>query len=331
VRTSRWFRLGLVALGIAVVAAGSLAFVRLRDPASSRAAAASAVSRTVIAGELAHTPWFGMTLLHADISFREGRLRGAPPPSVPATASILVDLDSGQILWERNPYERLPMASTIKVLTAMVALHNFSLTQPITVTPDALFQAGDESKMFLKAGETLSTRELLTGMLMVSANDAADVLAIDTVGMERFVGTMNAQTRALGLNDTHVVTPVGLDAPDQYSSAYDLAVLSAVDVDTFPAFGDIVRTRQAYLPSTATHPAFYLNNINLLLGMYPAAVGLKTGYTGNAGACEIGMAVRNGHRLLSVVLSGHLVYTESRRLLDWGFVQEGLPSQLPAP
>jgi D-alanyl-D-alanine carboxypeptidase len=185
--------------------------------------------------------------------------------------------------------------------------------------------------MGVHAGEVLNVGELLTGLLTVSANDAANVLAIDTVGMTRFVAAMNAEVDALGLHDTHVTSPVGLDDPAMYSSAFDLATLAAVDMNNFPLFRSLVATQSVVLPASALHSSFYLNNVNLLLRMYPAAVGVKTGYTGNAGACEIGMAQRNGHRLIDVILDGDLVYSTSRRLLDWGFTQEGLASQLPPP
>lgn len=328
---SRALRWGLVALVVSFGFGGTYALLQGRGAVSSRIVEAASFTGTVAARDVAHQPWYRMQLLHDEVSFQGPGATASTQPQVSASAGILVDLDTGAILWQQSAHARLPMASTIKVLTAMVALENFASDRLVTVTQDALFQAGDESKMFLKAGQVLTIQELLSGMLMVSANDAADVIAIDTVGMERFVGAMNAQAQALGLHDTHVTSPVGLDDPDMYSSAYDLAVMAAVDEQRFPSFGDLVRTPFLFLPATAGHPAFYLNNINLLLSMYPAAVGIKTGYTGNAGACEIGMAVRDGHRLLSVLLNGQLVYTESRRLLDWGFVQEGLPTTLPTP
>jgi D-alanyl-D-alanine carboxypeptidase len=329
VPNSRLKRWSLVALGLSIIVSGAYLYMRRTPPGAPVTVAAAA--RTVLARDLARPPWFGLRVVHADLTFHGEGVAQAGPPNMPAAAGILVDLDTGRVLWARNEHERLPPASTIKLLTALVVLENFDEDRSVTVTADALFQAGDESKMFLKAGQALTVRELLTGMLTVSANDAADVFAVDTVGMERFVGAMNAQAASLGLGDTRATSPVGLDDPGMYSSAYDLAVLAAFDEDRFPLFDDIVRTRFAYLPAGATHPAFYLSNLNLLLTMYPPAVGIKTGFTGAAGACEVGMAVRDGHRLLSVVLNGQLVYTETRRLLDWGFVQEGLASQLPTP
>jgi len=327
-RRTRW---GLVALAACLLATLSVSYLRLRVPGPGPLSAAAGVENTLIAKDLQHRAWYGMKVVHTRVAFHAMPEAPAAEPDVPATAGILVDIDTGAILWQHNAHEKLPPASTVKVLTAMVALTNFAQDMPVTVTPDALFQAWDETKMYLNAGQTLTAQELLTGMLTVSANDAADVIAIDTVGMERFVGAMNAQAAALGLHDTHATTPVGLSDRGQYSSAYDLAVIATVDENTYPLFAGIVRSQYAFLPATATHPAFSLNNINTLLSMYPSAVGIKTGWTGDAGACEIAMAVRDNHRLVSVVLNGERVYTESRRLLDWGFMQEGLPTQLATP
>lgn len=329
VRLPRW---ALGGIGAAVILLPLIALLALRGaaPAAVTAAATSIGGRT--ATDVTRAPWFGMRLLIDPIQFSEPATAAMPQPHVSARAGILVDLDTRTVLWEHDANDEVPPASTIKLLTAMVALENFSPDQMITVTQDALGQAGDETKMGLKAGQQLSVADLLTGLLTVSANDAADTLASDTVGLERFVGAMNAQVAALGLRDTHATTPVGLDAPAMHTSAYDLAVLAAVDWTEWPLVRQIVAARYTVLPATATHPVFYLDNLNLLLSMYPAAIGFKTGYTGNAGNCLVAMAVRGGHHLISVLLNApSYVYAQSRALLDWGFVHEGLPTQLPTP
>jgi D-alanyl-D-alanine carboxypeptidase (penicillin-binding protein 5/6) len=222
-------------------------------------------------------------------------------------------------------------ASTTKVLTSLVALENFAADRVVTITPDALHQAGDETKMGLVSGNRMTVQELLEGMLLVSGNDAADAMAVDTVGMDPFVDAMNRQLEALGLHDSHFVTPVGLDDPAQKASAYDLAVVATADVTSFPLFRQIVAQTEITLPASPDHQEFDLGNINRLLHLYPAATGIKPGWTGDAGGCLVGMAERNGHRLISVLLGASRVYTDSRDLLDWGFVQEGLPSLLPPP
>lgn len=271
-----------------------------------------------------------MRVVDQSVVFRAASPRG-DDPAIPARGGILVDLDAGTILWQENAHAQLPPASTAKILTALVALENFRPSRPVTITDAALHQDYDETKMGIVAGQTYTVRELLTGMLMVSGNDAATAVAEDTVGLDRFVAAMNAQVAALGLHDSHFTTPVGLQDPEQYTSAYDLAVISAVAVQHFPLFAQIVATPATTLAATATHPAFDLQSINLLLSIYPFAVGIKPGWTGDAGHCEVGMAVREGHRLLSVLLNAPYSYGQTRHLLDWGFVREGLPTTLPTP
>jgi len=323
-RGRRWL---IAAATAAVIAAAVWA---VRAPLATSPATFASTGPLSPTTDIARDPWYGLDLLQLSVSLRDGD-PGSHPPAVKAAAAILVDVDSGRILYALNDHSELAPASTIKLLTALVALTNFSTRQVVTVTPDALTQAWDESKMGLHAGDRLTVQELLTGMLMVSANDAATALAVDTVGMERFVAAMNAEVRALGLHDTHATSPVGLDDPHMYSSAYDLATIADVDMQQFSLVDSIVDTQYTVLPATELHPAYYLNNINLLLGMYPAAVGIKTGYTGNAGGCLVAEAVRGGHRLLSVMLNAGYVYSQSRRLLDWGFSQYGLPLQYPSP
>ncbi len=294
------------------------------------AATLRARAATNTAADLPRSAWYGMKVLNQPVHFATAATSPAPPV-VTARGGILVDIDSNTILWQHDAHAHLPPASTAKVLTALVALENLDLSQRVSVTPDAVHLAWDESRMGLVPGQTLTVRELLTGMLLVSANDAANAIASDTVGTERFVGAMNAQAAALGLNDSRFTSPVGLDDPQQYSSAYDMAAIATAAVRRFPVFREIVALRSIELAASAAHPEFYLQSINLLLSMYPPAVGIKPGWTGTAGYCEVAMAVRDGHRLISVVLNAPYSYSQSRRLLDWGFVQEGLASTLPTP
>lgn len=329
-RPYRWMAAGI---GVAMLAA--IALVALRTTVATgrhHDVMAAALSRGA-AFDAEKSAWYGLSVLHSRIAFSGDTANPSPAgfPVISASAGILVDIDTKTILWQLNDHAALPPASTIKVLTALVALDNFSPDRLVTATPDALNQAWDETKMGLKPGTTLSMRELLTAMLMVSANDAAQVLAADTVGLERFVAAMNAQVAALGLHDTRVSSPVGLDDPDMRASAYDLAAIAATVFDRFSLFRSIVATRSASIPANANHPVFWLENVNGLFQKYGPSVGIKPGWTGDAGACEVGMAVRDGHRLISVLMHGTLVYTASARLLDWGFSREGLPALLPPP
>jgi D-alanyl-D-alanine carboxypeptidase (penicillin-binding protein 5/6) len=275
------------------------------------------------------TPWFGMRVGRADIAFTlPVRMpEGAPP--VRAASGILVDIDTGEILWERNPDAPLPPASMTKILTSLVALENLDPSEEVPITSSALSQAPDDTVMGLKAGEILSVEELLKGMLLPSGDDAASAIAVDTVGLPRFLAAMNAQVAALGLTHSHFTNSSGLDDPGLYTSAYDLAVIAAYTYERYPLFDRIVATRSAVLPATAEHPAFHLRNLDALLDLYPAAVGIKPGWTGNAGACLTGMAVRDGHRLIAVLMNAAYPARTEARLLDWGFQVEGLPPLLP--
>jgi D-alanyl-D-alanine carboxypeptidase (penicillin-binding protein 5/6) len=321
-------RPSILAVSVALATTCAVAVVVDRGGPATAIGARAAVANT--AADLPRSAWYGLDLVREPMHFAVA-VSPATPPAVHARSGILVDIDSNTILWQQDAHAQLPPASTTKVLTALVALANFDPDRLVTVMPDAVHLAWDESRMGLAAGQTLTVRELLTGMLLVSGNDAANALADDTVGMERFVGAMNAQVTALGLHDSHFTTPVGLDDPGQYSSAYDLAVIGTAAVRRFAVLRDIVAMRTADLTATPGHPDFSLRSINQLLSMYPAAVGIKPGWTGSAGYCEVAMAVRDGHRLISVLLNAPYDFSQSRRLLDWGFVQEGLPSTLPTP
>jgi serine-type D-Ala-D-Ala carboxypeptidase (penicillin-binding protein 5/6) len=267
----------------------------------------------------------GLELLVDPVVFKDESGAHGGAPALQAATGILVDADTRTILWANNPHQALPPASTTKIVSSLVALSNFAPDKPVTVTPDALTQDSDETRMGLSAGEQLTVEELLSGMLTVSANDAATAMAVDTVGMDNFVAAMNAQMQQLGLRDSHFTTPVGLDDPQQYASAYDLAAVGLTNMNHFPVFGNIVGRTQVNLSPTATHPQFELPNLNRLLQIYSPAVGLKPGWTGNAGACLVGMAQRGGHRLIAVVMHDPVLYTDERDLFEWGFAQYGLP------
>ena len=322
-RSPPYARIALVAL-VAAVAAGTLATTSRLPIAPSGVAAA-----TRPPAPDAQAQWFDMHVASADVSFWAPSTMPLGAPTFRGRAGILVDMDTGEILWEKQPDVGLAPASLTKVLTALVALENFSPSQEVTVTADALGQSPADTLMGLKTGETLTVEELLDGMLLPSGDDAASAIAVDTVGEARFVAAMNAQVAALGLAESHFSATAGLDDPALYSSAHDLAVIAAYTYQQFPLFDQIVDTRTITLPATVLHPAFHLHNLDALLQAYPAAVGIKPGWTGNAGACLIGMAVRDGHHLLAVLLSANYPARLESRLFDWGFQLDGLPPLLP--
>lgn len=322
----------LMAVAAAVATAGSALLVA---PAAANATPLSAAALAVApdassAPASTPQPWFDMNVTSGSIGLWKPPAMPAGAPAIAAKAGILVDMDDGEILWERRPHVALPPASLTKVLTSLVALENFSPDQEVTVTRGALLQAGDDSVMGLRVEETLTVQELLEGMLLPSGDDAASAIAVDTVGETRFVAAMNAQVAALGLHSSHFANSSGLDDPDLQASAYDLAVIATFTYDRYPLFDQIVGSRTIDLPATPDHPAFRLDNVNGLLEDYPAAVGIKPGWTGNAGWCLIGMAVQDGHRLLAVLLNGGNPPKAETRLLAWGFQVKGLPVMLPA-
>jgi serine-type D-Ala-D-Ala carboxypeptidase (penicillin-binding protein 5/6) len=317
----------LVAVVLAGASMSTACAVQIPTPVTHAVAATPRIS---VASPGAQ-PWFDMTVTSGHTSFWVPDVVPARAPAMQARAGILVDMDTGEILWEHKAHLELAPASMTKVLTSLVALENFSLQMDVAITPDALGQSSADSVMGLKAGETMSVLELLDGMLLPSGDDAASAIAVDTVGETRFIAAMNAQVAALGLHGSHFTNTSGLDDPRLYTSAYDLAVIATFTYDRYPLFDHLVDTASIDLPATIDHPAFRLRNLDALLRDYPAAVGIKPGWTGDAGACLIGMAVRGGHRLLAVLMNGNYPARLETRLLDWGFTVEGLPPLLPPP
>jgi D-alanyl-D-alanine carboxypeptidase (penicillin-binding protein 5/6) len=236
---------------------------------------------------------------------------------VQAREAVLIDECTGRVLYAKDPYQEVPMASLTKVMTALLVLENGNLDQKAYVSSRAA-ETG-ESTVSLDPGEILSRRELLNALLLSSSNDAATALAESVAGTEEnFVALMNRRAQELGLGDTHFSNSHGLNAPDHYSSAYDLAVLSRKAMAN-PLFQPIVATKTAVMP-WAGHPwPRYLINQNRLLFRYSGAIGIKTGYTWEAGNCVIGEAERGSLRLIAVVLHSPNVYDDAENLLNYGF------------
>ena len=238
-------------------------------------------------------------------------------PSVTMKAGVLSDGD-GHVLWARNPDARRSMASITKIMTAVVALENSSLTETVTI-PQAAAAVG-ESSAFLVPGETFSMSDVLTAMLVKSGNDAAVSVALHVGGTEaHFVEMMNRKAVELGLSNTHFANPHGLDQPGHYSSADDLAVLAryAMNKDAFRSIVGVKKTTIGL-----NRHKHVLESTDLLLGSYAGAVGVKTGNTDQAGYSVVSAAQRNGVMLYAVVLgtaSDMQRFRDAQALLDWGF------------
>jgi D-alanyl-D-alanine carboxypeptidase (penicillin-binding protein 5/6) len=261
------------------------------------------------------------------------------PPTISADEAMLVDEDSGHILYDLNGEHAQPMASTTKIMTAVIAMQTANLDMIVTVHQDAVNEVSNNggSSANLRVGEQLTLRDLLYGLLVPSGDDAAITIA-DALGSttQNFVQIMNLYAYRLRLFSTHFINPDGLtyyDAnnrpiPGHYTTAYDLARLAQYAM-SLPLFAQIVRTEHYTLPASATHGPHSWDNTNTLLTAYTGTTGIKTGFTLEAGGCLVFSATRNGHHLLGVVL--HSIpennrFRDATTLLNWGFA---LPLAIP--
>ena len=252
----------------------------------------------------------------------------APLPATSAPALLLMDPDTGAIYAAANADQERAMASTTKIMTAVVALTMGKLDQQITVGPDLSALAGTGASLAnLRQGDTLTLHDLLYALLLPSGDDAAIVIADGVAGsQDNFIRLMNFEAALLGMRHTHYADVHGLDAPDHYTTARDLATLTRFAMRN-PTFAQIVATAHYTLPATAAHGTYSWDNTNLLLSSeyYPGISGVKTGFTGNAGACLVFAAARPYGRLLGVVLGepdDQARFTDAAALLDWGFALE---------
>jgi serine-type D-Ala-D-Ala carboxypeptidase (penicillin-binding protein 5/6) len=241
----------------------------------------------------------------------------APAPPVDARAVLVADGRTGEVLYERNADERMPMASITKLMTALVTLEHARPRDLVTVSPQAVGRGG--STIFLAPGEQLRVRDLLAGALVQSANDAAFALAAHVGGgsVARFVDLMNAEAAELGLEDTRYARPDGLDTPRHYSTAEDTFRLARLAMRE-PLVRRLVRTRTMRVGNRT------FRNWNDLLWTFDELIGVKTGHTDDAGWTEVAAARRGGIPLYAVVLGSP---TRAERnadlteLLEWGFDQ----------
>ncbi|TMQ27069.1 MAG: D-alanyl-D-alanine carboxypeptidase [Nitrospirae bacterium] len=235
-------------------------------------------------------------------------------PLIKASALYLVDLKSGRVLLEKDATRRLPPASLTKVMTALVALESASTEQVVRVDHRAL---AHQSSLKLHSGEQFLLRDLLTAMLVTSANDACEAIAWHVGGdADRFVTLMNKRVRTLGLKNTHFANACGFDAPGHYSTAADLAKLTEQALQV-PAISMMVRTVTRDIASVDGTRQVLLRSTNELL-LDPDINGVKTGYTSKAGRCLIASMFKDGHRLLLVGLNVRDRWDQAPRLLRYG-------------
>ncbi len=228
---------------------------------------------------------------------------------VSATAAVLMDADMGQVLYEKNGDRQMLIASTTKIMTALVVLEHAAPDDVITVTPDHMAEG---SSMYLRAGETVRVEELLYGLLLCSGNDAALALTECAGGLTPFVALMNEKASALGMAHTSFANPNGLDADGHYSTARDMAVLAAAAVEN-PTFRRICSSRSVTIGQRT------MENHNRLLRQVEGCVGLKTGYTRAAGRTLVSCTERDGCRLVAVTLQDGNDWADHAALYDYGF------------
>lgn len=239
-------------------------------------------------------------------------------PDIPAKAAILMEAESGEVLWEKNADLELPMASTTKIMTAVLTLENASLEEKVVVSEKA--SSIGESSAWLEKGEVLTVDQLLHALMVQSANDSAVALAEYVGGTEEaFVEMMNRKAEALGAQHTRFVNPHGLDQNGHYTTARDLAVIAAYAMRN-PVFRELVVSDGYQIPWPGHPYNRVLVNHNKFLKMYPYATGVKTGYTERAGKCLVASAKKEDRELISVILNGGDSYWEQTvRLMDYGF------------
>lgn len=232
-----------------------------------------------------------------------------------ARAYLLMDAVTGRILIEKNSQMRLPMASTTKIMTAIVALEKGDLSSKVTVSRMAASIGG--SSFHLIVGETMSLENLLYGLLLPSGNDAAIAIAEHIGGdVETFVEMMNQKAREIGAENTSFKNPHGLDEPGHYTTARDLALITRYALN-IPKFKEIVSTKDIVI-NEGKYPR-HIYNTNRLLRISDNIDGVKTGYTGKAGKCLVATAQKNGFRLISIVLGAQDHFSTSLRLINYGF------------
>lgn len=240
--------------------------------------------------------------------------RAEEAPKVSAASAVLVDGDTGRVLWEKDSHTRRSIASTTKLMTALTALESgHGLGETVTVARE--WTGIEGSSVYLKPGEEITLEALLYGLLLRSGNDAALAIAGYCGGtVERFVAWMNRKARSLGMTDTHFANPNGLDGEGHYSTAHDMAILARACLEN-ETLSEIAATRSVTLEGRS------FTNHNKLLWRYEGCVGLKTGYTEKSGRTLVTAARRDGLTLICVTLNAPGDWADHTALFDWGFAR----------
>ena len=243
-------------------------------------------------------------------------------PDVKALGAVLIDGESGRVLWERNGYEPLANASTTKIMTCALALESGMLDDTVIVSENAASQP--KVRMGLSKGEEIKLKDLLYALMLQSSNDAAVAIAEHIGGnVEGFCEMMNQKAVELGAADTNFETPNGLDTQEHHSTAYDMALITKYALG-IEGFKELIATKNISIESNKC--TYSIVSKNRLLSEYEGAIGVKTGFTGKAGHCFVGAAQRDGMTLISVVLGSgwgtagrQRKWTDTKNMLNYGF------------
>ncbi len=237
--------------------------------------------------------------------------------SVSAQHAVLYKPETKTFLYEKSSDARAPMASTTKIMTALIAIERSNPDLIVTIPPEACGIEG--SSIYMSPGEHLTMRELLYALLLQSANDAATAIALAVSGsIEAFSDEMNARAYSLGLNNTHFTNPHGLDDVDHYTSARDLALITACAMEN-EFFKEIVSTKKYTISDGKDSGVRVLVNHNKLLRMYDGAVGVKTGFTKRSGRCLVGACEKNGLTFITVTINAPNDWNDHIRMFDYGY------------
>lgn len=234
-----------------------------------------------------------------------------------SSSEIVMEMNSKRVLYANNIHEKKYMASTTKILTAIVIIENCNLNAVVTVGKNTTGIEG--SSIYLEEGETLTVTDLLYGLMLRSGNDCAETLAVFCSGsIEKFAALMNETAKKIGALNSNFVNPHGLNNENHYTTAYDLALISCYAMQNAD-FREIVSTKKKVIPFTTRNTKRLLINKNKLLSDFDGANGIKTGFTKKAGRCLVGGSNRNGMQLISVVLNCPPMFERSKTILENAF------------
>ena len=242
---------------------------------------------------------------------------GAVGISVSAKAAVLIDAQTGCVIYSKNKDMRLPMASTTKIMTTLITLESGDIDEEFIIDEQALLTEG--SSMYLNQGDVVTKRELCYGMMLPSGNDAANAAALKIGGnYDDFADIMNRYAYEIGMENTSFVTPSGLHDEKHFSTAYDMALLAQKAMEN-DIFREICSTSEIKLEDESWRYPRYLSNSNKLLNRYDGCIGVKTGFTDEAGRCLVSAAERNGVMLIAVTLNDPDDWNDHIRMLEYGY------------